>query len=73
MAKVALRKVGISAILVALKVISVDFYSLVVLRYGQMQEGDFMKLDFGFKKKGIGRNLRGQGFYQEIYKYNNER
>ena len=32
-----------------------------------------MKFDSGFKKKVVGRNLRGQGFYQEIYKYNNER
>ena len=73
MAQAALRKVGISALLVGLKVISVDFYSLVVLRYGQTQEGAVMKFDSGFKKKVVGRNLRGQWFYQEIYKYNNER
>ena len=65
MAQVALRKVGISALLVGLKVISIDFYSLVVLRYGQIQEATFMKFDSGFKKKVVGRNPVGRGFIKK--------
>jgi len=64
-AQVALRKVGISALLVGLKVIAVYFYSLVVLLYGQIQEATFMKFDSGFKKKAVGRNPVGRGFIKK--------